>query len=271
MIRLKYLLVGVTLLLGLAILLSLDTPPKSEPIVEDLLKSTQTIDTTAIDTVQYQLHRLGTNNYSIDLRQIKHDRAFLLAQNNASISDSAKDLFIKLAGERIESSLVNSVFHYWYGTPWDFDGYTNTPNKGVVACGYFVSTTLKHIGFNLNRYRLAQQNPRNEALSIACGDSVSEFNEMTTNDVVAGISILDSGLYFVGLDNHVGFILVRQQTVFFIHASYVGDDGVCIEFANQSSAFASSSSYVLAPITTNRNLLNKWIKGEEITVLTSSD
>jgi hypothetical protein len=40
---------------------------------------------------------------------------------------------------------------------WDYNGYTNTPKNGVIACGYFVSTTLKHFGFNLNRYDVAKK------------------------------------------------------------------------------------------------------------------
>ena len=53
--------------------------------------------------------------------------------------------------------MTDSVFPYWMGTKWDFNGISNVPGQGMIACGYFVSTTLKHVGFNLNRYKLAQQ------------------------------------------------------------------------------------------------------------------
>ena len=50
-------------------------------------------------------------------------------------------------------TLVDSIFPYWYGTEWDFNGITESPRKGEIACGYFVSTTLKHMGIRLNRYK----------------------------------------------------------------------------------------------------------------------
>ena len=53
--------------------------------------------------------------------------------------------------------LTEDLFPAWYGTPWDFNGHVYYPHEGKIACGYFVSTTLKHIGFPLNRYRVAQQ------------------------------------------------------------------------------------------------------------------
>ena len=55
------------------------------------------------------------------------------------------------------NSMIDSIFPAWMGTNWDFNGTSNVPKQGEIACGYFVSTTLKHVGFNLNRYKLAQQ------------------------------------------------------------------------------------------------------------------
>src|SRR5687768_5014531 len=58
--------------------------------------------------------------------------------------------------------LVDRIIPYWIGTPWSFEGHTSIPNSGKIACGYFVSTTLLDLGFNLNRYTFAQQAPENE-------------------------------------------------------------------------------------------------------------
>ena len=53
-------------------------------------------------------------------------------------------------GEYFEKQIVNGIVPYWYGTPWSFEGHTNQPHQGEIACGYFVSTTLKHMGLNIN-------------------------------------------------------------------------------------------------------------------------
>ena len=36
----------------------------------------------------------------------------------------------------MSKTLVDSIFPYWLGTEWDFNGYTERPRK-VVVCGYF--------------------------------------------------------------------------------------------------------------------------------------
>ncbi|WMJ72126.1 hypothetical protein RCC89_02925 [Cytophagaceae bacterium ABcell3] len=45
-------------------------------------------------------------------------------------------------GRVFSDYLVNKLIPYWYGTKWDFEGHTDVPGKGEIACGYFVSTTL---------------------------------------------------------------------------------------------------------------------------------
>lgn len=68
--------------------------------------------------------------------------------------------------------LVDRIIPHWYGTPWSFGGHTAVPNKGEIACGYFISTTLRDMGIKLNRYRLAQKSPIDEAKVISCGSEI---------------------------------------------------------------------------------------------------
>ncbi len=68
-----------------------------------------------------------------------------------------KKISLDSVGNFFEQTLLNELIPYWYGVGWTFEGHTNSPDSGTIACGYFVSTTLKHFGMNLNRYRLAQQ------------------------------------------------------------------------------------------------------------------
>ncbi len=52
--------------------------------------------------------------------------------------------------------IVDSIIPYWYGTKWNFYGTTEEPNKGTIACGYFVTTVLRDAGLHINRIKLAQ-------------------------------------------------------------------------------------------------------------------
>jgi hypothetical protein len=87
----------------------------------------------------------------IRLRRAEFARAYENARN-----DSARRSVLTQAGQYLFSQLTGQLFPAWYGTPWAYEGISQVPGKGEIACGYFVSTTLKHADFKLNRYRLAQ-------------------------------------------------------------------------------------------------------------------
>ena len=165
--------------------------------------------------------------------------------------------------------LINQVIPYWYGTPWDFDGYTNEPNEGTIACGYFISTTLKHMGINWNRYRLAQQAALLELMTVAGPGEIHALPETDPKDFIKYVKEnLEEGLYLLGLTSHVGFIYYVDGEVFFIHSNFVFPSEVVIEYANVSNAILYSFDYYLTSISGNKYLLEKWLSGEEVKVIT---
>lgn len=171
----------------------------------------------------------------------------------------------KNTGKDFENYLLNDIIPHWYGTEWDFNGYTSVPNKGVIACGYFVSTTLEHVGIKINRYHLAQQAGLNEAKSLA----LSEDNYRTIWGLDSLETIMkrdyEDGLYFVGLDNHVGYLYMKNKELYFIHSNYI-EDKVMLEKAIYAPAF-QSNIYVIAELSTNELLLERWRKGETVPVI----
>ena len=169
------------------------------------------------------------------------------------------------SGGDFENYLVNEIIPHWYGTEWDFNGYTAVPNEGVIACGYFVSTTLLHMGINVNRYKMAQQAGLYEAQTLALSDA--------NYRIIRGVDSLEvilkrdysDGIYFVGLDNHVGYLYIRHQIPYFIHSNYI-EDKVMIEKAMYSPAF-ESGIYVIAEISTNEELMERWRTGQAVPVV----
>jgi hypothetical protein len=180
----------------------------------------------------------------------------------------SKDSLYKIAKNTLEEGIVNKLVPFWYGTPWDFNGYTQIPNKGEIACGYFVSTVLLHAGFSLNRYTLAQQKPYLEAVSIQLSDSIQMYNNGPTDFFQKFKMRNGEGLYFAGLDCHVGFLLYRKNELIFIHSSYIDPLCVTIETAENSPAFTASRAYYIAEISNNRKLVDCWLKGNNIAVRT---
>ncbi len=192
-----------------------------------------------------------------------------LAAEKAELQKSyrAGSLGIDSLGRRYEQMLVNELIPYWYGVTWTFEGHTDHPDSSSVACGYFVSTTMKHLGFKLNRYRMAQQSALNELRSI-----VSNRNEIHSfvqgDSLIENIeSTLGNGIYLVGLDCHVGYLLKRDDSLYFIHSNYLSPMMVVFEEAHLSEAFLNSNRYYIAPISNNNWLMKQWILGKTISIV----
>ena len=188
--------------------------------------------------------------------------AFSLAYANAR-STTEKNSVLDSAAAYLQRTVVNDVFPFWYGTTWDFNGITETPRSGFIACGYFVSTTLKHAGFNLNRYKLAQQYSHSIVNTLSA--DVKTFTNLPA--MIAYLQTQPDNLYTIGLDNHVGFINKKGSDITFIHSSYVSPGYVTSEQAAQSLVLTYSNLYVLGNVTANRTLLLRWLQGEAIVIL----
>lgn len=169
-----------------------------------------------------------------------------------------------------EESLVNKIIPYWEGTEWSFEGHTSKPKTGKIACGYFVSTTLKDVGLNLNRYKLAQQSPINEAKSLSLNTEVKEISERSKTDNILAIKkYLKEGIHFIGFDeSHVGYILKKNDELYLIHSNYINAVGVEIEQIEKSEVFNSYNKFYVVQLSTSRKLLDYWKSEKRIEIIT---
>jgi|GEM_PF-1042570 hypothetical protein len=221
-----------------------------------------------INTATFNLTISPKGNYTEIKNNIKQKKnefynQFLNAGNRINESQQV----INEAREYLTEILLNEIFPFWYGMAWSFSGYSEIPNTGEVGCSYFVSNTLKHGGFILNRYKLAQQNSSNIPLSIQLSDSILIFN---SNDYIQPMKnyfkkYKKEGLYIVGLDCHIGYLLYRNEELIFIHSNYATPQVVVAEFADKSDVFGSNN-YFIADLTWNDKLIVKWMNSEEIQV-----
>lgn len=118
------------------------------------------------------------------------------------------------------------VPNYWMGTPWSFNGTSREPQKGSIACGYFVTNTLTDFGFDINRTYLAQQ-ASSVMIKKLCKD-IKYFGKR--QDLEKYILSKDKNqVYIIGLDFHTGFITRENKDTYFIHSSYIKNKGVVKE------------------------------------------
>lgn len=157
--------------------------------------------------------------------------------------------------------LLNKVFPYWYGTKWSFEGYTEVPNKGTIACGYFVSTTLRDLGLKINRYKLAQLAPAQAAKVLSLNNVIIEIEGDDVNENIKAIKAkINEGIYFIGYDAmHVGFLLKEGDNLFLIHSNYFGLSQVEKERIEVSKVFSICSKFYIVPLSSNNKLIHNWM------------
>ena len=174
--------------------------------------------------------------------------------------DSLSGLFLEM--------LLHRILPRWAGTPWSFEGHIDAPGTGSIACGYLVSTSLRHLELPINRYHLAQQSPSNEARSLALGETIYQFSGMDHASIREQMrDSLVSGIYFIGLEeSHVGFLLVEESELYLIHSNYLGSGGVEMERLSASDVFGTYQAFKVVPLNTNRQLLARWKNGEPIPI-----
>lgn len=166
----------------------------------------------------------------------------------------------------IVKSIIEDLFPCWIGTPWDFNGVTQKPGEGQIACGYFVSTVLRDAGFNVERAKLGQQASQIIIKTMTTDDQIKITSNSSMKNMEEVFKNRGDGLYIVGLDSHAGFVTVKGTTMTFVHSSYYTPPrAVCAEPIQGKNPFADSAYRVIGKIPSDESL-KRWIKGEKIEI-----
>ena len=204
-----------------------------------------------------------TDEYNATLAKLEAQR-LSLASRYQSAAPAERTAVIAEARTLLTRSIYDDLFPAWYGTPWDFNGTSQVPQQGKIACGYFVSTVLRDAGWKVERVRLAQQASENIILSLTTDRHVKRFRRVAIRDFVDAVKQSGTGIYIVGLDIHVGFIVNTGDEVYFIHSSYVEPYTVVKEKAIESRILAGSNYRVLGNVLADDRLIGNWLTGNAI-------
>jgi len=91
--------------------------------------------------------------YSDFKSRVHYQRKYFLVSYNKV---SNKKLVVDSCKKYLENCLKDSMNTYWENTHWDFYGTTQKPRCGNIACGYFVTTVLRDLDFNIPRIEWAK-------------------------------------------------------------------------------------------------------------------
>ncbi|MEQ1676560.1 MAG: hypothetical protein ABL876_07660 [Chitinophagaceae bacterium] len=181
---------------------------------------------------------IATPPFAFDYEVQKKKCKELFTQNKNLASPESKT--------RLTNFIADSLIPCWYGTPWDFNGTTQTPQTGNIACGYFVTTTLRDAGMQIDRVKLAQC-ASEQLVKSTCTD-IQRFSNKSVESFVEAVKRSGYGLYIVGLDNHTGLILNDGKEVYFIHSGVLLPRCALKEKAIESRTLSNSKYRVVGRI-----------------------
>jgi hypothetical protein len=157
------------------------------------------------------------------------------------------------------NAVTNTIAPAWLGTKWDFNGITEVPQQGKIACGYFVTTVLRDAGLPIARVKLAQCASEQMVTALVQDKYVKRFSNIDMNNFMAYLKLNGFGLYVIGLDNHTGFIFNDGLDIWFIHSTFIGSGDVQKEKAASSSILKSSKYRIVGKISADELVLAKWM------------
>ncbi len=163
------------------------------------------------------------------------------------------------------TEVIVSLSQEWLGTRWGLGlPQSSTPQEGKINCGTFVGTLLVHAGFDVNHKKLQRQPAELIIKTFAGKDDIRRFRNRSMDEFVEGVREMGDGLYIIGLDFHVGYLLVEGESVRFIHASYVTET-VVDEDAATAEPIVTSKYRVVGRLLTDETV-KKWIAKKKIQV-----
>jgi len=134
------------------------------------------------------------------------------------------------------------------------------PLEGRIACGYFVSTTLLHAGFDVERRLMGQQASEYITKSLVTEEPIWHSSEQPIDEFVTKLRKRGDGIYLVGLDNHVGFVIVDGENTWFHHSG----PGVVRREPALTASFLSTSHYRETAKLFDDALVEKWLRRTSI-------
>jgi hypothetical protein len=209
--------------------------------------------------------RPDPTTYAVLTRELERWRKDLAARHRDAKSATARAAVETDARAVLEQALP-AMMRCWLGTPWDFNGTAKGPGAGKIACGYFVATVLKDAGFQVDRYQLARQPSENILRSFLPRQSCELSVDQDYQAFATALELREPGIYIVGLDTHVAFIVVDGGRFRFIHSSGSDPWRVVDESRADASVLQRSRWRMLGNLTADPTVLRRWLKAEKIAV-----
>ncbi len=153
--------------------------------------------------------------------------------------------------QAICSYISKTIFPFWYGTLWDFNGTTEQPCKGKIACGYFITSVLRDAGFDIQREKMAQMPSEKMIRELLPDKYITRYSNIEIEDFVKQLGPPQHKLYIVGLDTHIAFLMGENNNWYMVHSSGRWPFCVVKEKALDSKTLKKSNYKVVGRLSDN--------------------
>lgn len=188
---------------------------------------------------------------------------FDLEVQRRQLAEWSSEEDVRTAARGLLVSYLPHLMRGWSGTGYSYSGTSQEPGKGRIACGYFVSTVLQHAGFGVDRVDLARQPSEQIIRSLVPDEEITRFSRVSRQTVVDKVRADGPGVYIVGLDTHVGFLVHEGgEEVTFCHSTRRDWLGVVCEEAVTSPSLRSR--YTVLGALGHEVMLDAWLAGDTI-------
>ncbi len=225
-----------------------------------LIKFPPTSLMTTSDDKKSQTYVPDPEAYAVTVAEIKAHRQQLADEYQQARTEEDRQKVIESARSLLDLTMP-FLMRCWLGTPWDFNGTATEPGGGKIACGYFVSTIMRDAGFNVQRISLAQQPSQNIILTFLPRSKLHIKTATKYSDYMDIVRRKNHGIYIIGLDKHVGFLIYNDHGLQFMHSGGVLKKVVC-ETQQEAYAIEHSNYRVIGNLTANDQLIKKWLSNK---------
>jgi hypothetical protein len=210
--------------------------------------------------------------YGVLLQQVAAHRSALGARYAASRGGRARAAIRDEARRFIVSTLVTDVFPAWMGMPSGAGAGATAalPHEPgmFISCSYFLTAALQNAGLVLeSRARFAQAPAAwIERALLPPGGQIHRYGNLSPEELAQRLVALGDGLYVVGLNIHVGFIVVDDGHARFVHSSYTPPGTVVNEPVASSMAIALSqrAGYWVSPLFKDDRIIELWLRHQPV-------
>jgi len=210
--------------------------------------------------------------YAQFLEGVKARRGELGARYAASRGGRARAAIRDEARRFLFDTLVSEIFPAWMGMPsgGGQQATASLPHEPgmYISCSYFLTAALQNAGLVLeSRARFAQAPAAwIERALLPPGGQIHRYGNLSGEELERRLVELGEGLYVIGLNIHVGFVVVRAGHAWFVHSSYTPPGTVVNEPVVTSEAIALSRSkgYWISPLFRDDRIIEMWLRRQPV-------